>query len=65
MTYTYSISDPGQDTSPSVATTAVPTARKSNDSNTNTSGSFDCTFPDGPASSTVTRAGNRLRPRRR
>src|SRR5207247_10548260 len=27
---------------------------KSNASNTNTSGTFDCTFPDGPASSTVT-----------
>ena len=45
---------------------AAPTARKvSDDSNTNTCGSFKCTFPDGPASSTVRRAGDRLRRRRR
>ena len=53
-TYTYSISDPGQDTITSVATSCGVNGTKSNASSTNTSGSFDCTFPDGPASSTVT-----------
>jgi putative hemolysin len=54
-TYSYSISDPGQDTVASVDTdcgangTVVPLS----DTHTNTSGSFGCTFPDGPASSTV------------
>src|SRR5205823_1977907 len=51
---TYSISDPGQDTVQSVATSCGTGGTKSNASNTNTSGSFDCTFPDGPASPTVT-----------
>src|SRR3989440_198098 len=52
-TYTYSISDPGQDTVSSVATSCGANGTKSNASNTDSSGSFDCTFPDGPASSTV------------
>jgi Bacterial Ig-like domain/PKD domain len=52
-TYTYSISDPGQDTVTSVATSCGLGGTKSNASNTNTSGSFDCTFPDGPATPTV------------
>ena len=52
-TYTYSISDPGVDTVTSVATSCGANGTKSNASNTNTSGTFDCTFPDGPASSTV------------
>src|SRR5204862_324907 len=51
--YTYSISDPGQDTVASVATSCGANGTKSNASNTDTSGSFDCSFPDGPASSTV------------
>src|SRR5205085_241952 len=56
-TYTYSISDPGQDTITSVATSCGANGTKSNASNTNTSGTFDCTFPDGPASSTVSAQG--------
>jgi hypothetical protein len=51
--YTYSISDPGVDTVQSVATSCGANGTKSNASNTDTSGSFDCTFPDGPADSTV------------
>src|SRR5207249_10761071 len=51
--YTYSISDPGQDTVSSVATSCGDHGTKSNASNTNSGGSFDCTFPDGPSSSTV------------
>ena len=52
-TYTYSISDPGQDTVQSVATNCGASGTKSNASNTNTSGTFDCAFPDGDASSNV------------
>jgi hypothetical protein len=52
--YTYSISDPGVDTVESVATSCGANGTTSNATNTNTSGSFDCTFPDGDASSTVT-----------
>src|SRR5947207_9695102 len=37
----------------SVATSCGDNGKKSNASNTNTSGSFECTFPDGDASSTV------------
>src|SRR5207249_2808254 len=54
-TYGYTISDPGQDTVQSVSIgcggngTLVPLS----ESHTNTSGSFGCSFPDGPASSTV------------
>ena len=52
-TYTYSITDPGADTVSSVATGCGAFGVKSNASNTNTSGSFDCTFPDGTLSSVV------------
>ena len=54
-TYSYTISDPGADTVSSVSTgcgaegTKVPGA----DTNTNTSGSFKCTFDDGSGTSTV------------
>src|SRR5207302_14684 len=51
--YHYSISDPGQDTVSSVAPNCGANGTLSNASNSDTSGSFDCTFPDGPASSTV------------
>src|SRR5205814_7311208 len=47
------ICDPGQDTVASVATSCGANGTKSNASNTDTSGSFDCSLPDGPASSTV------------
>src|SRR5207247_6477842 len=52
-TYSYTISDPGLDTVSSVATSCGGNGTKSNASNTNTSGSFDCSFPDGPAGSSV------------
>src|SRR5205823_1052591 len=52
-TYTYSISDPGQDTVQSVATSCGVGGTKSADTHTNSSGSFSCTFPDGPANPTV------------
>jgi uncharacterized repeat protein (TIGR01451 family) len=52
-TYSYTISDPGQDTITSVATSCGANGTKSNASNTNTAGSFDCTFPDGDSGSTV------------
>src|SRR5439155_1608919 len=52
-TYAYTISDPGQDTVSSVATSCGTSGFKSNDSHTNSAGSFDCTFPDGPNSSSV------------
>src|SRR5207247_1655965 len=55
-TYTYSISDPGHDTVTSVATSCGGNGTESNDSHTDTSGHFDCTFPDGPNSSTVSAA---------
>ena len=51
-TYNYSISDPDGDTIASVATSCG-TGTKSNASNTDTSGSFDCKFADGPASTSV------------
>src|SRR5207302_1828588 len=54
-TYSYSISDPGVDTVSAVTTSCGANGTKvaSSDTNTNTSGSFQCTFPDGPASSIV------------
>ncbi len=54
-TYNYTISDPGDDTITSVATDcgAYGTKVAGSDSNTDTSGSFKCIFPDGPAMSTV------------
>src|SRR5207244_2676025 len=45
--------DPRVDTVSSVATSCGGNGTKSNASNTNTSGSFDCSFPDGPAGSSV------------
>jgi len=53
-TYNYSISDPGQDTVQSVATSCGVNGTKvtGSDSNTNTSGSFRCRFPDGSSSTT-------------
>jgi len=55
-TYSYSISDPGNDTITSVSTSCGANGTKvtGSDTNDNTSGSFRCIFPDGPASSTVT-----------
>jgi hypothetical protein len=55
QTYTYAISDPGADTVSAVATSCGANGAKvaGSDTNSNTSGSFTCTFPDGPASSTV------------
>jgi subtilisin family serine protease len=55
-TYNYSISDPGNDTIISVITSCGANGTKvtGSDTNTNTSGSFQCIFPNGPASSTVT-----------
>ena len=54
-TYSYTISDPGQDTVQSVTTSCGGNGTKvaGSDTNTNTSGSFKCTFRDGDASSTV------------
>jgi hypothetical protein len=52
-TYSYSISDPGQDTVTAVQASCGDHGVKSSASNTDTSGSFDCRFPDGPDSSTV------------
>jgi hypothetical protein len=55
-TYSYSITDPGNDTINSVNTSCGANGTKvaGSDTNDNTSGSFKCIFPDGPASSTVT-----------
>ena len=58
-TYNYSISDPGQDTVTAVATSCDPpqgTKLPSSDTNTNTAGSFQCTFPDGPATAVLSAA---------
>ena len=54
-TYSYSIFDPGQDTVQSVATSCGDDGVKvpGSESHTDGSGSFECRFPDGPASSTV------------
>ena len=54
-TYSYSISDPGADTVSSVSTSCGANGVKvaGSDTNTNTAGSFKCTFADGPASSVV------------
>src|SRR5439155_26912254 len=54
-TYSYTISDPGQDTVQSVTTSCGANGTKVDfsDTHTNNSGSFGCTFPDGDASSTV------------
>jgi hypothetical protein len=56
-TYSYTISDPGVDTmTPTTSCGANGTKVAASDTNTSTSGSFQCTFPDGPASSTVSAA---------
>ena len=52
-TYSYTISDPGVDTVTSVATRCGANGTLSERFEHEHSGSFDCTFPDGPASSTV------------
>jgi PKD domain len=52
-TYSYTISDPGQDTVSAVTTSCGANGTKGTESNTNAGGSFQCTFPDGPASSIV------------
>ena len=54
-TYSYTINDPGTDTVTSVTTSCSGTGSKVTLSDTfnNTSGSFDCSFADGPNSSTV------------
>ena len=54
-TYSYSISDPGVDTVSSVSTSCGANGAKvsGSDTNTNSSGSFKCTFADGPNNSTV------------
>jgi large repetitive protein len=51
-TYTYSLSDPGTDDITAHPSCGVGGVLGAN-SNTNSSGSFVCTFPDGPASPTV------------
>jgi hypothetical protein len=57
-TYSYTISDPGQDTVTSVSTSCSGTGSKvsGSDAFTDTSGSFQCSFADGPNSSTVSAA---------
>jgi PKD domain len=57
-TYSYTISDPGLDTVASVATSCGSNGTKvgGSDTNTNTTGSFQCTFLDGPATSNVSAA---------
>src|SRR5205085_1350782 len=54
-TYSYTISDPGQDTVTAVTTSCSGTGTKvpGSDSHDNSSGSFQCTFADGPNTSTV------------
>jgi hypothetical protein len=51
--YSYSIADPGQDTVQSAATSCGSSGMKSNATNSDSGGSFDCSFPDGDAGSTV------------
>ena len=53
-TYRFSISDPGTDRVSSVTTSCGFHGIESNPSFTNTSGMFECTFPDGPETTTVT-----------
>src|SRR5207247_2455163 len=57
-TYSYTISDPGQDTVTGVTTSCSGTGAKvgGSDSFTNSGGSFQCSFADGPNSSTVSAA---------
>jgi hypothetical protein len=58
-TYSYSISDPGADTVSAVATSCDPPHGQKvagSDTNTDTSGSFKCTFADGPDDADLTAA---------
>ena len=55
-TYTFTVSDPGADTFVPWSRAAAPTAPTP--PTRLGAGSFDCTFPDGPASSTVTVTAN-------
>ena len=50
-TYSYTISDPGADTVSAVTTSCGANGTKvaGSDANTDTSGSFKCTFADGPS----------------
>jgi hypothetical protein len=54
-TYSYTIGDPGADTVQSVTTSCGGNATKvaGSDTNTDAGGSFQCHFPKGPASSTI------------
>src|SRR5205085_2708801 len=52
QTYSFTITDPGQDTVQSVTTSCGTNGTKvaGSDTNTDTTGSLKCTFPDGPDS---------------
>jgi hypothetical protein len=54
-TYTYSVSDPGNDPSPTITESCGANGTRTDTPAVN---SFDCTFPDGPASSTVMVSAN-------
>ena len=49
-TFTYTVSDPGNDPNPTITEDCGANGTKTDTAAAN---SFDCTFPDGPASSTV------------
>jgi hypothetical protein len=49
-TYTYTVSDPGDDSNPTITEDCGANGTKTD---TATANSFECTFPDGPANSTV------------
>jgi hypothetical protein len=58
-TYSYTIFDPGADMVSAVSTSCDPPEGEKvsgSDTNTNTSGSFQCRFPDGPAAADLTGA---------
>ena len=58
-TYSYTIFDPGADTVSAVSTSCDPPEGEKvagSDTNNNTSGSFQCRFPDGPADADLTAA---------
>ena len=54
-TYTYTVSDPGDDSNPTITEDCGANGTKTDTAAAN---SFDCTFPDGPASSTVKVSAN-------
>ena len=54
-TYTYTVSDPGNDPNPAITESCGANATYVN---TVAANSFDCTFPDGPASTTVSVTAN-------